>query len=240
MSRKNSNKNSVLQFPNLKKILNVKDTYRHRGLRRMLIESLRKKGIQNDRILDVMASIPRHFFMEKAFEEQAYQDIAFPIGYEQTISQPYTVALMTDLLQIEKRHKVLEIGTGSGYQAAILARLGARVYTIERQEDLFIRTQQLLSHLGYPQIRMYWRDGYKGLPEFAPFDRIIVTAGTPEYPELLAQQLKENGIMVVPIGKEEQKMHRITRQEGSTFRDEILVSCKFVPFLKGKVSSKND
>ncbi|NRB61563.1 MAG: protein-L-isoaspartate(D-aspartate) O-methyltransferase [Saprospiraceae bacterium] len=218
----------------------MKDTYRHRGLRRMLIESLRKKGIHNDQVLDAMTTIPRHFFIDKAFEEKAYQDIAFPIGNEQTISQPYTVALMTDLLQIEKRHKVLEIGTGSGYQATILAKLGARVYTIERQEELFNRTQQLLSHLGYPQIRMYWRDGYKGLPEFAPFDRIIVTAGAPEYPELLAQQLKENGIMVVPIGKEEQTMHRITRLEGNNFKDETLVSCKFVPFLKGRVSSKTD
>ncbi len=215
----------------------LKDSYRHKGLRRQLIESLRDKGIRDERVLRAMSDLPRHFFLEKAFEEKAYDDIPFPIGNEQTISQPYTVAYMTELLGVEKRQKVLEIGTGSGYQAAILSMLGARVYTIERHQELYERTTKLLDSLGFGHIRTYWRDGYKGLPEFAPFDRIIVTAGAPEIPAALLDQLAIGGILVIPVGRNQQKMHRLTKKADGTFLDEALGPFRFVPFLSGKSTS---
>lgn len=209
------------------------DTYRHKGLRNKLVQSLRKKGIEDERILTVMNEIPRHYFLDRAFEEQAYKDKAFPIGCEQTISQPFTVAFQTQLLNIEKRDTVLEIGTGSGYQAAVLASLGARVFTIERQETLYHKTRLLLNNLGFRGIRMYFKDGYLGLPEFAPFDKILVTAGAPEVPQKLLKQLKIGGLLVIPVGTEVQQMLRITRLSETEFEEEDWGNFRFVPFLSG-------
>ncbi len=213
----------------------MKDTYLHKGLRKQLVQTLTSKGIKDDAILDAMFTLPRHFFLDKAFEEHAYEDKAFPIGNKQTISQPFTVAYQTQMLQVKKRDKILEIGTGSGYQAAILALLGARVFTIERQEDLYKKTKKLLNRIGLDRIRMYFKDGYKGIAEFAPFDGIIITAGADKFPDVLFQQLKVGGRMVIPFGKtDKKKMLCITKtedgkmkviQEGANFR--------FVPFLDG-------
>jgi protein-L-isoaspartate(D-aspartate) O-methyltransferase len=212
----------------------VQDTYRHKGLRRQLIDELRKKGIEDEPILDAMMQLPRHFFLETAFEEWAYVDKAFPIGNEQTISQPFTVAYMTRLLAVEPRHKVLEIGTGSGYQAAILSLLGARVYTIERQEALFLQTKDFLKDLKLPNIRCYFRDGTLGLPELAPFDRIIVTAAAPSVFEALRQQLTIGGIMVIPVGDQTgQQMLTITRLSDTEFEEKKFEKFRFVPFLSG-------
>lgn len=212
----------------------MKDTYRHKGLRRQLVETIRNKGIKNVKVLEAIGKLPRHFFLEKAFEEWAYKDKAFPIGNQQTISQPYTVAYQTSLLQIEKREKVLEVGTGSGYQAAILSMLGARVYTIERQEALYLRTRKLLNELGFPGIRMYFRDGFKGLAEYQPFDKILVTAGAAEMPEALKGQLKIGGIMVIPLGAgDTQKMLYIKRISVTEFQEQSLDTFSFVPLLKG-------
>ncbi len=203
-------------------------------MRRQLVEHLRNKGITDPAVLEAIGNLPRHFFLDKAFEEWAYQDKPFPIGKEQTISQPYTVAYQTSLLEIKKRDKVLEIGTGSGYQASILAMMGARVYTIERQELLYKRAKALLRQLELGNIRCYLRDGYKGLPEFAPFDKILVTAGAPEIPEPLLLQLKVGGQMVIPVGEKAQKMLRITRlNKAGDVETEQFADFKFVPFLKG-------
>ncbi len=209
------------------------DTYRHKGMRRRLVETLRSKGIEDKRVLAAVEKIPRHFFLDKAFEEHAYEDKAFPIGNKQTISQPYTVAFQTQLLAIKKREKVLEIGTGSGYQAVILGALGARVYTVERQEDLFHKTKKLIRFFQMSNIRCYLRDGNNGLPEFAPFDKIIVTAGAAEIPEALRMQLKIGGIMVIPVGKKVQKMLRITRISENEWTEEERGAFRFVPFLSG-------
>ena len=213
----------------------MEDTYRHKGLRRQLLEDLHSRGIKDEKVLEAMNTLPRHFFLDKAFEEWAYIDKAFPIGNEQTISQPYTVAYQTILLDVHKRDNILEIGTGSGYQAAILSLLGARVYTLERQEVLYKRTKALLRQLGFPSIRIYFRDGYLGLPEFAPYDKILVTAGATEIPEALRKQLKIGGMMVIPVGSNpnRQVMFRITRLSETEFKDEPLEDCRFVPFLKG-------
>lgn len=214
--------------------MNFSDTYRHKGLRKKLVETIRSKGIRDEKVLSAINALPRHFFLEKAFEEWAYVDQAFPIGNEQTISQPYTVAFQTELLQIKKRDKVLEVGTGSGYQAAILALLGARVHTIERQEALFHKTNALLEKLEVGNIRTYFRDGYKGLPEFAPFDKMIVTAGATNIPEALKEQLKIGGTLVIPVGDaQSQKMYRITKISAKEFRKEEFADFRFVPFLKG-------
>jgi protein-L-isoaspartate(D-aspartate) O-methyltransferase len=202
-------------------------------MRKRLVETLQSKGIENEAVLHAIGLLPRHFFLDKAFEEWAYQDKPFPIGQDQTISQPYTVAFQTELLQVNKRDKVLEVGTGSGYQAAILSLLGARVHTIERQEVLYHRTRKLLNRLGFKGIRTYLRDGYKGLPEFAPFDKIIVTAGAPEVPQSLLQQLKPGGILVIPVGKKGQKMYSIHRIDETTYEKEVKGNFRFVPFVKG-------
>lgn len=215
--------------------MNYKDTYQHKGLRQKLVRTLEDKGIQNKKVLAAINALPRHFFLEKAFEEWAYQDKAFPIGNEQTISQPYTVAYQTELLEIKKRDKVMEIGTGSGYQAAILALLGARVYTIERQEALYNKTNALLNLIEVGNIRTYFRDGYKGLPEYAPFEKILVTAGATTIPEALPNQLKIGGYLVIPLGDAKtQRMLRITRISEKEFKTEEFDNFKFVPFLKGK------
>lgn len=211
----------------------LEDTYRHKGMRRQLIEALREKGIRDERVLQAMQQLPRHFFLDQAFEEWAYQDKPFPIGHEQTISQPYTVAYQTTLLNVQKREKILEVGTGSGYQAAVLALLGARVYTIERQEGLYLRAKDLLDRLQVGNVRCYFKDGYQGLPEFAPFDKILVTAGAPQVPKKLLRQLAIGGWMVVPVGKKIQKMNRIERIDEDHFEVEELDDFRFVPFLKG-------
>ena len=212
----------------------MKDTYRHKGLRKKLVDSIGRKGIQDEKILAAMKAIPRHFFLDNAFEEWAYQDKAFPIGYEQTISQPFTVAYQTSLLEVKKRDKIMEVGTGSGYQAALLAALGARVFTIERQEALHNEAKNLLSKMGFGNIRFYFKDGYKGLPEFAPFDKILVTAGASKIPEELKKQLKTGGIMVVPVGNSKvQRMYKITRITENEYLEEKLDNFRFVPFLKG-------
>ena len=211
------------------------DNYRHKGLRRKLVDTLRRKGIHSEQVLAAMELVPRHFFLDKSFESKAYIDQAFPIGNEQTISQPFTVAFQTQLLDIEKREKVLEIGTGSGYQAAILAALGARVFTIERQEVLHNRARKLLAQLGFGNIRCYFKDGYKGLPEFAPFDKILVTAGATEVPETLLKQLKMGGSLVVPVGDDVQKMLRIIKISENEWQTEDWGDFRFVPFLKGVV-----
>lgn len=199
-----------------------------------MVAELREKGIRDERVLEAMGALPRHFFLDKAFEEWAYKDSAFPIGNEQTISQPYTVAYQTILLDVQKREKVLEIGTGSGYQAAILALLGARVYTVERQELLYKRARMLLEKLKIGNIRCFYRDGSNGLPEHAPFHKIIVTAAAAEAPENLLQQLRVGGVMVIPIGSEAvQKMCRITRVSESEYQTEKFHEFRFVPFLEG-------
>jgi protein-L-isoaspartate(D-aspartate) O-methyltransferase len=211
----------------------MEDSYRHKGMRRRLIETLRERGGLDERVLDVMELLPRHFFLDKAFEEHAYEDKAFPIGNEQTISQPYTVAYQTTLLQVQKRDKILEIGTGSGYQAAILAMLGARVFTLERQETLYYSASHLLQEMAFHNIRCFFRDGSKGLPEHAPFDKMLATAGALEIPEALKQQLKIGGKLVIPVGEKVQQMLRITRLAETEFQEEIFDDFKFVPFLRG-------
>ncbi len=211
----------------------VQDTYRHKGMRRRLIEGLRRKGIQDQAVLQAMENLPRHFFLDKAFEEHAYEDKPFPIGNDQTISQPYTVAFQTQLLQVHKRSKVLEIGTGSGYQAAVLAAMGARVYTVERYEALYLKAKATLDALGLKNVRCFFRDGSKGLPEYAPFERIIVTAGAEEVPEVLKHQLAIGGILVIPVGREVQTMLRITRTAENTYLTEKEGDFRFVPFLEG-------
>lgn len=202
-------------------------------MRRRLVEGLRKKGIKDEKVLEAIGNLPRHYFLDKAFEEHAYQDKAFPIGKEQTISQPFTVAYMTELMEVEKRQKVLEVGTGSGYQACILAALGTRVFTIERQKDLYEKARKFLPEIGFPQIRLFYRDGYKGLPEYAPFDRIIVTAGAPYIPDALRDQLSIGGIMVIPVGEEEQTMFRVRRITEQLYEEEPLGPFRFVPFVEG-------
>ncbi len=209
------------------------DTYRHKGLRKQLIEIVKNKGITDERILNVMMNVPRHFFMAKGFEERAYQDNAFPIAADQTISQPFTVAFQTHLLNISIDDKVLEIGTGSGYQAAVLMELGVKLFTIERQRELFNTSTMLLKKLGYNPFT-YYGDGYKGLPTYAPFDKILITAGAPSIPEELLKQLKTGGILVAPIGpRNTQEMIRITKIDDTKYKHESFGKFIFVPMLKG-------
>ncbi|MCF6184976.1 MAG: protein-L-isoaspartate(D-aspartate) O-methyltransferase, partial [Bacteroidales bacterium] len=196
------------------------DSYRHKGLRRMLINSLKSKGIENENVLSAMMNVPRHFFMAKGFEERAYQDNAFPIAADQTISQPYTVAFQTSLLEPKKGDKILEVGTGSGYQAAVLLELGIQLFTIERQQVLFKSSQILLKKLGYYPYS-YYGDGYKGLPTYAPFDKILITAGAVAVPEGLLKQLKIGGIMVVPTGpRHSQDMLKIIKISENQYKPE--------------------
>lgn len=205
----------------------------------MLVDSLREKGIRDEAVLDAIWRVPRHWFLDKAFADLAYEDKAFPIDRDQTISQPYTVARMTELLQVEKRHKVLEIGTGSGYQAAILAALGARVYTVERQKLLYEQVRTLLPRIGFPGIRCFFRDGFQGLPAYAPFDRIIVTAAADRIPRALTDQLGPGGILVIPVGAEVQDMLRITRLPDGELHTERFGQYRFVPFVEGLDERRN-
>lgn len=210
------------------------DTHRHRGLRQQLVNQLKSKGINDERILNAFSQIPRHYFLEKTFAEWAYKDVAFPIDADQTISQPYTVAYQTSLLAIKSGDKVLEIGTGSGFQACVLAYLGAKVYTIERQKSLYDKTEKFLHSIGFGHVRTLFGDGYEGSPRFAPFDKILVTAGATEIPPKLIQQLKPGGIMVLPIGEGNiQQMIKITKMEDGRLQKENFGEFRFVPFLKG-------
>jgi protein-L-isoaspartate(D-aspartate) O-methyltransferase len=211
------------------------DDYRHKKLRKDLIQSLREKGITDERALTAMEAIPRHFFLDTAFERQAYEDRAFPIAAGQTISQPYTVAFQTQLLGVQKFDKILEVGTGSAYQACVLAEMGAKVFTIERQKELYDFTGGFFFLKKYPSIKRFYGDGYEGLPSFAPFDRIIITAGAPLLPPKLVEQLKPGGVMVAPIGEESaQKMMRITKLENGNLLEEEMGDFSFVPMLEGK------
>jgi protein-L-isoaspartate(D-aspartate) O-methyltransferase len=215
-----------------------KDTYRHKGLRKELMTLLRTKGITDERVLAAMERVPRHLFLgdDSIFYVKAYEDVAFPIGEGQTISQPHTVAYQSQLLEVLPKEKILEIGTGSGYQAAVLAELGAKVYSIERQRKLYDRTRTILNELGYNSIKMFFGDGYEGLDTFAPFDKIIITAAAPHIPEKLLYQLMLGGQMVLPLEMDgATKMVRITRLEEKEFDQEIFSEAAFVPMLKGKV-----
>ena len=214
----------------------LKDTNKHQGLRNLLVKQLKEKGITDKNVLDAIAKIPRHLFIDSSFENFAYQDKAFPIGADQTISQPYTVAFQTELLQVEKEHKILEIGTGSGYQTAVLCLLGAKVYSVERQNELFKKTKNLLSKLTINVIPklLSFGDGYKGLPDYAPFDSIIVTAGAPVIPQALMSQLKIGGRLVIPVGKKEQIMTLLVRKNETQFEKTEFGDFKFVPLLENK------
>lgn len=212
----------------------VKDTYKHRGMRNKLAETVEAKGIQDKKVLAAIKAIPRHLFMDSSFEDHAYQDKAFPIAADQTISQPYTVAFQTELLEIKQGDKILEIGTGSGYQTAVLLHLKARVYTVERQLELFKKTKLFFDKMGYRPKKYVFGDGYKGLPEEAPFDGIVVTAGAPEIPNALMSQLAIGGRLVIPIGEEEQIMTLITRTSSKEFERREFGSFRFVPMLEDK------
>lgn len=213
----------------------LQDSFRHQGLRRQLVQQLRDKGIQNEAVLEIIGRIPRHYFMDNAFLEFAYQDKAFPIACGQTISQPYTVAYQTQLLEPKKGEKVLEIGTGSGYQSAVLAETGAKVFTIERHKPLHESTRKLLDQLNYVAIKTFYGDGFKGLPAFAPFDKILVTCGAPEIPISLIDQLKVGGIMVIPVGPlSEQTMTIILKKPNGEQEIIELNKFRFVPMLGDK------
>lgn len=195
------------------------------------MEQINRKGINDPAVLAAMNTVPRHLFMDSSFLEFAYEDKPFPIGSGQTISQPYTVAFQTELLEIKKGDKVLEVGTGSGYQACILIELGARVYTIERQKNLYIKTKSLLASMGYKPKSVSYGDGYKGLPAYAPFDKIIVTAGAPYIPDELVEQLKPGGYLVIPVGTDLQVMKRIIKLDEKNVKEEKHGSFRFVPLL---------
>ncbi len=210
------------------------DSYKHQGLRRKLVEIIREKGITDSKVLEAVAKVPRHFFFDSSFLKYAYEDNAFPIGSGQTISQPYTVAFQTQLLKLSKGQKVLELGTGSGYQACILAEIGAKVFSIERQKSLFDKAVQFLPTLGY-NIKLFYGDGYKGLPSYAPFDKILVTAGAPYVPDALIEQLKPGGILVIPVGGDDvQEMTTITRISKTEFKKQEHGKFRFVPLLEDK------
>jgi len=211
------------------------DTYRHKGLRKQLVDTLRHKGITDERVLKAIGDIPRHYFLDSAFDQVAYEDRAFPIAEGQTISQPYTVAYQTQLLEVKPYDKILEIGTGSGYQAIVLAELGAKVYTIERQKKLFDAHAKFVLRGRYPGIKYFYRDGFEGLPTFAPFDKVIVTAAAPFIPPRLVEQLKTGGKMVIPVGEGEvQKMLRLTKREDGGYDEESFENFSFVPMKEGR------
>ena len=212
----------------------MKDTLKHRGMRNKLADTLIKKGISDKNTLNAIRTVPRHLFMDSSFEGHAYQDKAFPIAADQTISQPYTVAFQTQLLEVKPGQKILEIGTGSGYQTAVLLQLKAKVYTIERQLELFKKTKIFFSKLGYRPKKKIFGDGYKGLPEEAPFDGIVVTAGAPEVPRALMSQLKVGGRLVIPIGTDDQIMTLYIRKSEKEFEKKEYGSFRFVPLLADK------
>ena len=210
----------------------MQDSFKHKGLRNKLVLDLKTKGIKDNSVLEAVKSVPRHLFMDSGFLDHAYQDKAFPIASGQTISQPFTVAFQTELLNVKKDHKILEIGTGSGYQAAILCYMGAKVYTIERIKELYRKTSAFLPSINYRPKKMIYGDGYLGYSEEAPYDSIIVTAGASEIPEKLINQLKIGGRMVIPVGEEVQKMKLVTKLSESDFETKIFGDFQFVPMLK--------
>ncbi|WP_018613546.1 protein-L-isoaspartate(D-aspartate) O-methyltransferase [Segetibacter koreensis] len=214
---------------------NYTDTYQYKGLRKQLVDQLRKKGITDENVLTAINNIPRHFFLDSAFSKIAYEDRAFPIAEGQTISQPYTVAYQTQLLEIKPYDKVLEIGTGSVYQASVLAEMGAKVFTIERQKKLFEQNKLFIFKSKYPNIKFFYGDGFEGLPTFAPFDKVIITAAAPYVPPKLIQQLKTGGYMVIPIDLGPfQQMLRLTKLADGTYSEERFENFSFVPMLEGK------
>ena len=210
------------------------DSTKHQGLRRQMVEKLKKKGIDDSRVLEAITNTPRHWFMDTGLESHAYEDKAYPIAAEQTISQPYTVAFQSQLLQLPSGAKVLEIGTGSGYQTAILLALGFQVYTVERQRELFKKTQRLFRRIDLRPKKQVFGDGYKGLIEAAPFDGILVTAGAPEVPTALLTQLNVGGKLIIPVGREEQIMTQLIRKGDKEFDRVTFGSFKFVPLLENK------
>jgi len=212
----------------------LKDTFKHKGLRQQLVDVIKSKGIKDKNVLKAIGKVPRHLFMDSGFLDHAYKDKAFPIAADQTISQPFTVAYQTELLQVKKGDKVLEIGTGSGYQASILCELGAKVYTIERQLELFKKTSKALPKLGYSVKKFIFGDGYKGLEEEAPFDSIIVTAGAPFVPKPLLSQLKIGGRLVIPVGDDVQTMTLFIRKDIKEFEKHEFDKFRFVPLLEDK------
>lgn len=231
MKRRNvKNSSIILQFMRV-----LSDSYRHKGLRKQLVELIRNKGISDERVLQAILEIPRHYFIDSAFDQKAYEDRAFPIAEGQTISQPYTVAYQTQLLDIQPHEKVLEVGTGSGYQACVLAAMGTQVYTIERQKQLYDQNKQFSYLRNYPSIRYFYGDGYQGLPTYAPFDKIIVTAAAPVIPDKLVEQLRTGGKMVIPVGEGKvQQMMRIYKDASGQIHEEIFDDFSFVPMLQGK------
>ena len=217
-----------------KLLTKLKNTSKHQGLRNQLANLLEKKGITDAGVLEAIKHIPRHLFLDSGFEDFAYQDKAFPIGAGQTISQPYTVAFQSQLLEVKKDHKILEIGTGSGYQTAVLVAMGAKVYSVERQNELFKTTLALLPKLGIRPKHLSFGDGYKGLPNHAPFDSIIVTAGAPIIPKALMAQLKIGGKLVIPVGEKDQIMTLLIRKNETQFEKHEFGDFKFVPLLENK------
>jgi protein-L-isoaspartate(D-aspartate) O-methyltransferase len=212
----------------------MQDDFRHKGLRKKLVQSLREQGIESKAVLEAIERVPRHLFLDKAFTEIAYENRAFPIGKGQTISHPFTVAYQTQLLELKPGMTVLEIGTGSGYQAAVLSEMGVKVYSLERIQYLHEKTQKLLKGIGYTKIRCFHGDGFAGLPELAPYDRILITAAAPEIPQGLLAQMAVGGMMVIPLGEMNvQKMLRIIRQDAHSFQQETFADFSFVPMLRG-------
>ncbi len=212
----------------------MKDTFKHKGLRQQLVSVIKSKGITDENVLNAIGKVPRHLFMDSGFLDHAYQDKAFPIAAGQTISQPFTVAFQTELLQVKNGDKILEIGTGSGYQTAVLCELGAKVYSIERQQELFKITSKFLPKLGYRAKKLIFGDGYKGLKEEAPFDSIIVTAGAPMVPKPLMSQLKIGGRLVIPVGEDVQTMTLFIRKDTKEFEKHEFGAFRFVPLLEDK------
>jgi protein-L-isoaspartate(D-aspartate) O-methyltransferase len=214
---------------------NYQDTYRHKGLRKKMVDGLREKGITDERVLQAINNVPRHCFLDSAFDEIAYEDRSFSIGEGQTISHPYTVAYQSQLLDIKAFDKVLEVGTGSIYQATILAEMGAYVYTIERQKALYEQTKKYIYKTKYPQLKFFFGDGFEGLPTYGPFDKVIITAGAPFIPPKLLDQLKPGGVMVLPLTEgDQERMYRITKKEDGTYKEEAFDQFSFVPMLTGK------
>lgn len=213
----------------------MQDSFKYKGMRRQLITELAEKGIEDQRVLDAFEEIPRHFFLDNAFAQQAYTNMAFQIGSGQTISHPYTVAFQTQLLEISKGDKILEIGSGSGFQTCILCQMGAKVFSIERHRELHLKAKRMVNHFGF-NARLSFGDGYKGLPVFAPFDKVIITCGAPEIPLELVKQLKVGGLMIIPVGAgEKQMMKRVVKTSESEYTEEDLGVFSFVPMLEDRV-----
>ncbi len=212
----------------------MQDTFRQQGLRKRLVQELKELGIKDTKVLSAIEKIPRHFYIETTFGDDAYENKPFPIGRGQTISNPYTVAYQTELLEVKDGEKVLEIGTGSGYQSAVLAELNVQVYTIERHQPLSKKAKKVLDSFGYTNVKTFYGDGFKGLPEHAPFDKILITAAAPEIPKELLKQLKVDGYIVIPFGEgDTQHMIRIKRLDNNEFEKETFSTFTFVPMLKG-------